>query len=188
MIEEYFSDQELAPRPRTEEAITQPVWDGIAAAIRTRVWDASFGQSFPRQCEAGSAVMGTDWDNWAAVMAAEIPELKWVWPQPALPATLTVLDLIQFCHRYVSKATPIPGGCHSAYRHDHFEFHRTAGQAEFLEQINLIFARNGLAYELQEGGRIVRLGPTVPRERRLPLPKARLREVFREYFGWDCPL
>jgi len=33
-----------------------------------------------------------------------------------------------------------------------------------LEQINLIFARNGLAYELQEGGRIVRLGPTALRE------------------------
>jgi hypothetical protein len=25
-------------------------------------------------------------------------------------------------------------------------------------------------------------------ENDLPMPKARLREVFREYFGWDCPL
>ena len=43
-------------------------------------------------------------------------------------------------------------------------FDRQNGQEEFLQKIESVFARNGLAYKLEETGQIVRLAPPVIRE------------------------
>jgi len=74
-------------------------------------------------------------------------------------ATLAILDFIQFCYRRVAK--PIPGGYHPFFDHYHMTFGQAEGREEFRHEINLIFARNGLAYELEESGDIVRLAPAV---------------------------
>ena len=53
---------------------------------------------------------------------------------------------------------------HSYYGHAHLDFDRASGRVAFAEQINRIFARNGLAYELRDTGRVERLAPPVLRE------------------------
>jgi hypothetical protein len=164
MIEEYFSDRELGPRRRTEETISAAVWGGIVAIAETLIDDGSFGQSFPDTCYDGPAVVGTKWDRWRLSMRGENPDIEWPWRNENAPVTGTVLDFVEFCHRHVSKAMPIPGSYHEFFRHHHLEFDRAAGQADFRERINRLFARNGLAYELQGSGQIVRLAPTVMRE------------------------
>jgi hypothetical protein len=60
MSEQYFSDREQGPRPRTEETISPVAWGGIAATVESLVADGSFGESFPDSCNDGGAVVGTD--------------------------------------------------------------------------------------------------------------------------------
>jgi len=43
-------------------------------------------------------------------------------------------------------------------------FDVTIGQNKFKDNINRIFRRNGIAYELSDDGQIIRLGPEVLRE------------------------
>jgi len=61
-------------------------------------------------------------------------------------------------------AKPTAYGYHSFYKHDHLSFDREEGQVEFRERVNQVFARNGLAYELQENGQVVRFAPPVLQE------------------------
>lgn len=163
MPHHYFSDRENGPRARTEETISPIVWSGIASTIEALVADGSFGESFPDICGDGGAVVGTDWQKWYNVMRAEVAtEIEWPLSDNQAPATLTVLDLVEFCHLNVSK--PIQGAYHSFYKHSHLSFDRAAGQAEFRNRINRLFARNGLAYELGINGKVLRLAPVVLRE------------------------
>jgi len=52
---------------------------------------------------------------------------------------------------------------YSAHRH-YLHFRREDGQARFADEINTIFARNHLAYELQANGEVRRILPPVLRE------------------------
>lgn len=165
MGHEYFSDREQGPRARTEENISQVVWGGIAATIESLVADASFGESFPDVCGDGGAIVGTDWRKWYNVMRAEASDIEWPFSVNEVPTTLKILDLVEFCYLHISK--PTQGVYHSFYKHHHLSFDRAAGQSEFRSRLNRIFARNGLAYQLDEDGTIIRLAPVVLREQLL---------------------
>lgn len=78
------------------------------------------------------------------------------------PHTLAILDLLELCHRTVVK--PINNSFHPFFQHYHLTFDPAEGKSEFREKIERIFARNGIAYELQENGKIVRLAPPILRE------------------------
>jgi hypothetical protein len=84
--------------------------------------------------------------------------------EPYAPSTGPALDLVEFCHRHVAQPVNDDGRFHSYYGHFHLEFDRDAGRELFRSQINLIFARNGLAYELHSNGGVERLAPPVLRE------------------------
>jgi len=162
MNDQYFSDREHGPRPRTEETISLVAWGGIAATIECLVADGSFGESFPDVCLDGGAVIGGDFNKWHKLMRAEAADITWPFSTNEAPPTLQILDLVEFCHRNVSK--PIRGSHHSYFNHHHLTFDRVAGQSEFRERINRLFARTGLAYELGDDGKIVRLAPVVLKE------------------------
>jgi hypothetical protein len=162
MDHDYFSDREQGPRPRGEEAISSVAWGGIAGTIDSVVSDASFGESFPNCCPDGNGVIGGDFHQWHSVLRAEAADIEWPFTTDKLPSALEILDIIEFCHRHVSK--PIRGNYHAFFNHHHFTYNRTVGQEEFRARINRIFARNGLAYELREDGKVERLAPTVLRE------------------------
>ncbi len=73
-----------------------------------------------------------------------------------------ILDLVEFCHRFVSK--PIQKSYHQFFQHHHLIFDPEEGKEEFRDRINTIFSRNGLVYELNREGKVIRLSPTVLRE------------------------
>ena len=73
-----------------------------------------------------------------------------------------ILDTIVFCWKRVSKV--IHRTWHSYWGHYDLTFDELAGRQEFREDINRIFMRNGIAYELTEEGRIERLAYSVLRE------------------------
>ncbi|MEW6237676.1 MAG: AbiJ-NTD4 domain-containing protein [Candidatus Omnitrophota bacterium] len=170
---EYFSDQEHGQISRTIEIISSQVWDGIVALVETLITKGAFGNSFPNECPDGNAIIGTERQILKDTVKAEIPNIEWPLNRVnnsssnndiVIPDTLIALDLIQFCYKYVSKPETIEGSWHNYYNHYHLSFDKDAGEDKFREQINMIFSRNGMAYELKWDGNIERLVPPVLRE------------------------
>lgn len=91
-----------------------------------------------------------------------IPDIDWPLNPQALPPKLAVLDLIEFCFKSTGK--PVQHSYHSFYKHYHLDFNQQKGQDSLREDINLVFARNGIAFELSEEGAITRLAPEGIRE------------------------
>jgi len=69
------------------------------------------------------------------------------------------LDFIEFCFWAIAK--PIEGSYHSFFRHSHLTFKADVGKEEFRANVNRIFSRNGVAFELSVEGKIFRLAPAV---------------------------
>jgi hypothetical protein len=92
----------------------------------------------------------------------DIPELEWPLDAERTPPTLVALDLIEFCFNHIAK--PEAYEHHGFFGHDHLAFDKGAGQAEFRERVNRIFARNRLAYEVDEAGKIARIAAPVLNE------------------------
>ena len=183
---QYFSDRELGETPRTIYGISPTVWQGLAMLMQERVENDSFAERFPERCQDfpfDSAVCsGTLVRRFETALKTEIPALaeieqnwrdsegdgpfgrfqgpqKEIWQmslieQPSLPV---IMDIIEFCWRVVSK--PEIRSYHSIFQHHHLGFDQETGRADFREQVNLIFQRNGVAFTLTESGRIERLIP-----------------------------
>lgn len=168
---DYFSDREQGSRPRTEEIISPVAWGGVVALIQSLISSGAFGARFPAPCPDGQGPIGTDEHSLSQAVLAEMPGLNWPLQtterveyeiQAFAPDTLLVLDLIEFCYRSVGM--PIQGSHHSYFGHYHLSFDIAEGKDAFRADINRIFSRNNLAYELGSTGQVVRLAPTVLRE------------------------
>ncbi len=168
----YFSDRELGPRARTEQTMGPVAWAGIAVLVEALASAGAFGASFPQECPDGNAICGNDTDSLKAAIEAEIEGLSWPLQRdevdeddfmrtrkPWVPPTLVALDFIEFAWRTV--ALPVRGKHHDYYRHHHLSFDSTQGRSAFATDVNRIFARNGLAYELTESGEVRRVLPAV---------------------------
>jgi hypothetical protein len=158
----YFSERENGSRPRVVEEINSNVWGGIFAVVKSSLANESFGKSFPDQCPDGTAICGIDEGVLSATLKGEIPDIEWPLDQNSIPDLLTTLDLIEFCHKYI--AYPIENGYHDYFKHQHYKFDVEKGQIKFRESINSIFSRNGIIYELNKTGQIIRLAPEGLRE------------------------
>lgn len=165
---DYISDRERGPRPRTEEVISPIAWGGVVALIQSLISSGAFGAKFPAICPDRQGTIGTDENSLSLAVRAEMPGLTWPLEttteqmQAFAPDALLVLDLIEFCYQAVGK--PIQGSHHDIFGHYHFSFDIKEGKRAFRSDINRIFSRNNLAYELGSDGRVVRLAPTVLQE------------------------
>jgi len=188
----YFSDREAGARPRIESELTQGAWSGIVSYFDFLVEKAWFANDFPEQCRDKRGVVATKTASLWGAIHGEIPALNNPYPlSDPYPHTLTALDLIEFGVLHV--AQPIETSYHDYYEHHHLEFDRAAGVKEYREKINLILARHGLIYELNEKGKVVRLGSEVLRDRISetelpsgdPLLDRLLGEARQNYFDPD---
>lgn len=155
----YFSDREKGPVPRVKEEISEAVWGGIISIITSRIADSSFGYRYPEICPDGYGPCGCDENTFGLALQAEIPNITWPLKSYQLPSTLDILDLIEFCFRSIG--SPIQGNFHSFFGHYHLTFDHEKGQYEFRNDVNRIFARNGIAFDLNKNGFIERLIPEV---------------------------
>lgn len=163
MQDNYFSERELGLPPRNIEKIDKIFWDGLVALIHSRIADGSFGERFPLNCHDAPIPIGSDESAIESAFQSEFPSMKWPLHLNDMPDTLSVLDAVEFFYRYISK--PIRKEYHPFFKHHHIiSFDQDAGRQEYLNDVNRLFRRNSLAYELLEGGRVVRLEPVVLRE------------------------
>jgi hypothetical protein len=173
----YYSDRQGSTQPRIKEGISPTTWGGIIAAIDTRFENGSFGERFPLICQRTSLAYGCNQRNFVAALKSRIPNLEWPLNPSKVPDTLDVLDLLEFCYDAVGQVEEVveePSLDEVIQRlgsifpdkpcHRHIQFSVEEGEDDFREEINYIFARNGVAYEFDEEGYIVRLGPEVLRE------------------------
>ena len=158
----YFSERELGARPRTVQEVTPGAWKGIATAILARIQDGSFGDSYGEQCSDGRGVTGTDAHLMLDAVESYFPGLSWPLNSAEVPNGFTALDLVEFAYEKV--AAPLTNSHHSFFGHDHLSFDLEAGRKSFREEINKVFARNGLAFNLEENGQVIRLTPLVLHE------------------------
>jgi len=75
---------------------------------------------------------------------------------------MEILDLIEFAHEKI--AEPRQGSYHGFLDHYHLGFAQAEGRASFRNEINRIFERNGIAFELRETGQVERIAPEGLRE------------------------
>jgi len=82
-----------------------------------------------------------------------------IWQPSAhgLPPTLAILDLLQFGARAVGE--PTRGRYHEYQNHHHLILDRDAGLKAYVEDVNRILARGGIAFGLTSEGRVERLLP-----------------------------
>jgi hypothetical protein len=162
MGQAFFSDREGESRPRTQEEITDAAWRGIVAVVMRRFEDGSLARDFPEYCEDGPWIISASQPQIYNLLNGLVPELGG-WPRAGeRPRTPVALDLIDFVAQRV--AEPVRNGYHQHFDHWHLEFDEEAGQAKFRSDIDEVFARNGVAFEIGPDNRVRRLGPPVVRE------------------------
>jgi len=157
VADRYFSDRESGPRGRTSEEFTSGGWGGIVALVHSLIATGALGVDYPDNCRDGRGPIGTNEYTLSLAIQAEIPGLPWPLDPTAVPPTLAILDLIEFCHEHIAK--PLKGSFHDYFDHYHLNYDRDAGRAEFSERANQVLARNGMAFELNPSGQITRLAP-----------------------------
>jgi hypothetical protein len=170
----FYSDRTQAPTPRVREEITAEVWRGLVGLIVRRIDDGSFAREFPVYgCDPfPGAITGTDRDALETELGTLIPDLRKTRdlldsnPIPLLnarqvPQTPVALDVIDFAARYI--AEPVKRYQHSEVQHEHLEFDQLAsrvrGQRKFRNDVDLILARNGIAFTVGDDMKVGRLGP-----------------------------
>jgi len=167
----YFSDRHSRTTPRAVETISPQTWAGILSLLEARVTDGSLAFGFPAECQDGGAIYGTDqvslWDR----ALAEIPRLlpaseeprdayspPWRPRRDEVPPTDAVLDLCVLIARNIGQPK-IVGSHHTYYGHDHIRLDREEGLIRWVQEVNGLFARAGLAYEMAADGTISSLLP-----------------------------
>lgn len=162
MAEAYFSDRENGPRPCTSEVICARLWGALREQINIEIIRGSFGERFPEHCPDGHIPCGTNRSAFWSVARGEIKELPDDLRSVDLLDTPVILDFLEFCAQAVVR--PIKRDFHQFFGHHHLSFDRTAGLADFIAEVNRLFERNGIGFELTDEGYARRLASPGLRE------------------------
>lgn len=103
-------------------------------------------------------------------VSRELVYLTWPLDETVIPNLYDALDLIQFCWTHVSEPMKGPGHCNYVIRH--LAFDDELGRERFASVINGVFAREGLAFHLDDSGEVHRVAPLV-------LSEALMSSVFQ---------
>ena len=76
-----------------------------------------------------------------------------------MPSITIALDLIDFLAQRVADPVRYPGSYHKFFDHYHLHFDEEVGRARFRVEVNQVFARNGIAFEIGPDNKVRRLSP-----------------------------
>lgn len=165
----FYSDRTGQPVPRVKEEVTANAWRGLVAVIQSRLADGYFAHAFPIcDCPDGSDVTGTSDRLLVDSLRAHVPEAS---DRPFLssqvPSTTVALDILDFLALKVEQ--PSGRKPHDWWRHEHLFFSsdqewKDRSVSEFCDEVDLIFARNGIAFAFGKDMRTYRLGPPEARQ------------------------
>ena len=158
-MKKLFTERHGAAKPRVAEALDAVTRDALLNLVRARMDEEWFGLQFPDKCGDGHAYAGTDFSKLEATMAG----YGLLWPRQqfdpdAPPPDGEVFDLVEFSYEHVAQA--LDPQFHSYMSHSHYRYDQDAGREKFAEDVNRIFERNGMAFQLVDG-EINRIAPAV---------------------------
>jgi hypothetical protein len=158
----FYSDRTAGRRPRDIEHLPAQTWRGLLALIQNKIDSNWMAKQFPEMCPDGNGVVGTNRVGLSDLLQALVPDLDWPVGQSEQPATSVALDLVDFVAQRIAK--PEPKRYHDFFKHHELDFDIGSGRAEFRQEMNLLFARGGVAFELDTEMRMARLGPPEGRQ------------------------
>lgn len=162
----FFSDRTGPAVPRVSEEISANAWRGLTALIQARIRDGALARAFPRyDCPDDSGnLTGTDEELFFNSLMAYIPQFHDVGLDPNRPPGTTIaLDIVDFVAQHIDQ--PTRRDFHEYFGHAHFFFPQhhspwnAPGETQFQKDVDLLFARNGIAFTLGGDMRVRRLGP-----------------------------
>lgn len=161
MTHEYFSDRELGKKELKSEEITISVFNGIVGVYNKFL--KNFAREFPAYCDdPNGRVWSTNEYLLEAAITAQIPNME-VPIRIKRPLEVDVdkyalLDFVEFCYSKVGDIRE--DQYHSFFQHHHLAFLDTTDSKEaFRQEVNQIFARNGIVFYLDGDGMVKRQLP-----------------------------
>ena len=151
-----FTERHGQAKPRVAEALDETTRNGLLTLVSARIEEEWFGLSFPNKCDDGYAYAGTDVEKLRETMNG----YDVLWPNDAErdnpPDDGTVFDLLEFTYEFIAEAKDPQ--YHSYMSHSHYSYDQEAGREWFAHDVNRIFERNGMAFELKVG-EVTRIAP-----------------------------
>ena len=158
-MKKLFTERAGLTRPRVNEQLDEDAAEGLLGLIKSRVSEHWFGEAFPAECEDGGLNSGCD----PAKLKVGLKAFDVIWPADwpdkngDRPKDPYIFDLAEFCYEHV--VLPEISGYHSFWKHNHYEYNQELGRVRFTDDINRVFERHGLAFELVDG-EVIRQAPT----------------------------
>jgi hypothetical protein len=155
----FFTEREGELPPRTRSDVPREFAEAVVnelIGLADRWWLA---RGWPIYCpERAGVVIDSDRDKfWQATRAKLNLVSQRLQELPDEPDPLAALNVIEYVYDHI--AFPIPMETHTFYGHKHLDFDGAEGKRRFRDDINELFARYGLAFELRDEGTIIRLAP-----------------------------
>ncbi len=178
-MKKLFSERMGQPIARVKETLDETVRSALLQLIELRIEDNSFGLNFPVQCPDGHGNSGCDQQALRTNMAA----YQVIWPSDARRldheeiTDIQIFDLLEYSYEHVAR--PLPGGYHSFFSHTHHDYDEGSGRKQLEEEINRLFERNGIAFQLKDG-QVERLVPSVLQEILVPTQFSTGDQVLNE--------
>ena len=153
-----FTERHGGMKPRTGEVLDAVTATGLMELVSARINEQWFGAAFPFACQDGQGNAGTDTRKLQTMLAT----YDVIWPDDwrgssERPQDSQIFDLIEFSYEHIGE--PNDYAHHSYWGHSHYTYDQVAGRKKFEAEINRIFDRNGMGFELKQG-EVTRVAPT----------------------------
>lgn len=158
-MKKLFTDRYGQGLPRTKEELDDDSRTAIWGLLAARIDEEWFGFAFPHQCGDGYVYAGTATGRLKRDM--ETYRILWTPDQLSADPPATdgqAFDAVEYSYQHV--AEPSAPSYHSYMNHSHWSYDQEKGRAQLQDDINFLFQRNGLAFELKDG-EVTRIAPAV---------------------------
>jgi hypothetical protein len=159
-MKKLFTERHGMNEPRVKEELDADLTQGLLTVINGKIDQNLFGGAFSEECpDGGGKSIGCDFEKLRAGLAA----YKIVWPRgwpiqnDEWPSDPQLFDLVEFLYEHAG--LPTAHSYHQFFGHSHLRYDQEAGRANFDQEINRFFERNGLAFELKNG-EVTRMAPS----------------------------
>ena len=144
-----FTERQGGMKPRVGEQLNAPCRLGLLSLVEARISEEWFGQAFPHACEDGLGNAGTDTNKLYSMMAAYHVIRPEEWSRAEQPpGDGQIFDLVEFTYEHIASPRTV-GQPHSFQGHSHYTYDQQEGRRKYEEQVNRLFERNGMAFELK---------------------------------------
>jgi len=163
-LRKLFTERHGESQPRVKEELDSDAMKGVLALIMNGIEQNLFAKEFSEECPDGGNSIGCNERKLREALAAYDVISPWDWPKreefndnDIFPEQDQLFDLVEFMYEHAALAKAF--SYHDFFRHDHFDYDQKEGRAKFATDINRLFERRGLAFELVNG-EVTRIAPT----------------------------